>query len=880
VKAGRERSITSDTRQGAADGPPRLLDSGVDAIVVDWDAIRRPGGRVEPEELGPRLESLSHAGVDVMVMSIHDITELDGLVGARPAGPGRLFLCAGDEPDLFVVDDQGREPVDRRQVPPVTWLIGDLRDRGIGEQLVLFIGDGSVESGQFRALRVRADRESLLRYLDEQLARRAEHRLPAIDEDPAWILALGDDPVHGRALDALLSLGDGCFGARGEGDGGATSSPMVLAAGVYSTSHDSPQLLPGPLWNRLELEGARPDQSDGRRRVLDLRTGVVTNAEPCAGGVVRSLWFNALGRPGFMAMRAEGPLGAIEPGAPIRPPPPMDGVTCTGQVRADRAWYAVTAATGAGITVAASQRRMPSASNGALESFERLAVYVADPCRTPSTDIALDLLHRAEEDGFDRALAEHRRDWAARWSDAEVSIDGDPETELAVRFAIFHLLASVADTGEAAVGARGLSGPAYGGHVFWDADVFVLPAVAAMHPRAARAMLEYRIRRLDAARQLAAERGFDGARFPWESARDGDDVTPRLYKDTGGTVTPIHTGACEEHIVADVAWAAWHYSQWSGDDEFLIGAGRPLLTETARYWASRVHRDESGRAHILGVIGPDEYHEHVDDNAFTNVMARWNLRTAADVIDPHRADRSGPAREWRVIADELVDGMETSTGRYEQFAGFDDLEPLLITESADPPVAADILLGWDRVRQAQVVKQADVLMLHHLVPEEVAPGSLGVNLDFYLPRTAHGSSLSPAIHASLLARADRADAGRDLLRLACRLDLDDLTGMTGGGLHLATMGGVWQAIGFGFAGLRASDGVLHLDPRLPVKWKRLGLNLRFRGRRLRLGLRPDEVEVTADGPVRVCLPGMAPEEVTASGGRFVHRSGQWTRRTT
>jgi trehalose/maltose hydrolase-like predicted phosphorylase len=268
-------------------------------------------------------------------------------------------------------------------------------------------------------------------------------------------------------------------------------------------------------------------------------------------------------------------------------------------------------------------------------------------------------------------------------------------------------------------------------------------------------------------------------------------VTPTSAPGPDGQVVAIRTGELEEHIVADVAWAARRYAAWTGDQAFLDGPGRELVLEGARYWASRASLDAQGRAHIDGVIGPDEYHEDVGDNAFTNVMARWHLRRAADLVGA--AGATGPAAAeaaaWRRLAAALVDGFDPRTGIYEQFAGFHRLEPLLISAFAKPPVAADLLLGPARVQAAQVVKQADALMLHLLVPQETAPGSLGPNLAYYVPRTAHASSLSPAVHAALLARAGQTDQALAMLELACRLDLDDLTGTTAQGLHLANLGG-------------------------------------------------------------------------------------------
>jgi trehalose/maltose hydrolase-like predicted phosphorylase len=304
-------------------------------------------------------------------------------------------------------------------------------------------------------------------------------------------------------------------------------------------------------------------------------------------------------------------------------------------------------------------------------------------------------------------------------------------------------------------------------------------------------------------------------------------------------------------VTADVAWAAAHYAAWCGDRTFLAGPARGLLTSTARYWASRCRVDAAGRAHIDGVIGPDEYHESVDDNAYTNVMARWNLRAAALATRGSGGAQEAEARRWCELAGRLVDGYDPATGRYEQFAGYDRLDPLVVADFAAPPVAADVLLGRHRVAASQIIKQPDVLMLHHLVPDEVAPGSLGPNLDYYGPRTAHGSSLSPAIMASLMARAGRPDEALEMLRVALAVDLRDLTGTTAAGLHLATLGGTWQAVLAGFAGVRVRDGVLRVAPHLPAAWQSLEVRFRCLGRHVRLVVRPGRAEISTDGPVTV-----------------------------
>jgi trehalose/maltose hydrolase-like predicted phosphorylase len=323
----------------------------------------------------------------------------------------------------------------------------------------------------------------------------------------------------------------------------------------------------------------------------------------------------------------------------------------------------------------------------------------------------------------------------------------------------------------------------------------------------------------------------------------------------------VSTGPEEEHIVADVAWAAVHYAAWTGDDAFLAGAGRDLVVDTARYWADRIRTDAAGRGHIDGVMGPDEYHAGVDDSAFTNVMARWNLRQGADLLS--RSGGDDEAGLWRNTANRLVDGWNPERGLYEQFAGYFDLEPLVMSQVASPPVAADLLLGAHRVSRSQLIKQPDVLMLHHLVPDAVREGSLAPCLDFYGPRTAHGSSLSPAIHAALLARAGQPERALEMFRMAARLDLDDLTGTTAEGLHLATMGGVWQALAFGFLGVRVNQGILSVDPCLPRDWRALGLRFHFRRRPVSVRAELDRVTITSTAALLVQIGHQPPKHLEA-----------------
>lgn len=675
--------------------------------------------------------------------------------------------------------------------------------------------------------------------LERQLALRQERRVPAVDDDPAWTVELPADPVRARAAESIGALSDGWAGTRGtREEDGAGTLPLFAVGGVYDDDRP-PQLLAGPDWTSLPVEDGCPD-----RRTLDLRTGLLARRAVRPGGL-RSVRFMPLDAPGGLVLRAEGPAGTLGPAA-------VDGPVVTRRGGEEG---------GGGIVVVARDR--PGAT-GDRQVVDRLAAWAAAPRGVPDEEEAAARLASLETSGFDRLLAEHRAAWARRWAAAGVAIEGDPELDRAARFALFHLLVAAHAGGESAVGARGLSGAAYGGHVFWDADVYVLPALAAVAPAAARGVVEYRIRRLPAAQALARAVGARGARFPWESGLDGEDVTPRQVGGPTGAPVPVLTGRDEEHIVADVAWGAVRYAAWTGDRSVLTGPGRGLLVETARYWASRIQVDRRGRGHLRGVMGPDEYHDDVDDNAFTNVMARWNLRQAAALLD-EVGDERAEAAAWRALADALVDGWDPERGAYEQFAGYWDLEPRLVADIGDPPLAVDVLLGPDEVRRTQLVKQADVLMLHHLVPEELRPGSLAADLDVYGPRTAHGSSLSPAVHASLLARAGRPDEALELFRIAARLDLDDLTGTTAGGLHLATMGGLWQALAQGFLGLRPGPDGLALDPVLPAAWT--GLRLRFSvvGQVVEVAAGHEAVTVACTAPLVVRLAGRGPSTCAPPG---------------
>jgi len=712
--------------------------------------------------------------------------------------------------------------------------------------------------------------------------------LPTPPDEPEWAGVIGGaDPAREPARDVRLAMVDGVSGTLG--------SPLVdyppaqrqvYVAGVHRGTGSDSNLLHGPDWTRL---AGRLDERQPVRRILDLRNGLVHHDLATELGHVRAVSFASRARPGVEGLRAEGR------GARSRPSGVPSVSPAEGPAGDDPA-VRVRGAAG-GIAVAVHE---DVTGSGESRRLDRIVAVRASGHRLPTEAATRSLLHRAADAGFDRLLAEQRSAWAARWADADILIEGDPEMQRAVRFALFELMAQAPDRGEAAIGARGLTGFKYRGHVFWDTDVFALPFLAATRPRAARAVLEYRVRRLDAARAAAREAGFAGAWIPWESAADGRDVTPDWI--TGADGLPLHvlTGRHELHIVSDVAWAAATYADWTGDRAFAAGPGGELVVETARFWASRFERAADGSAHLSGVIGPDEYHNLIADNAFTNVMARWNLRRAAAWADTTAGGDAGDGAgigsvgsggsagfsapdaaervAWLELAGRIADGFDRTTGLYQQFRGFFELEPIKIVELATRPLSGEVFLGRDRVASTQCVKQPDVLMMYHLVPDELVPGTLAANLDFYDPRTSFGSSLGPGIHAALMARAGRPEDGLAALRLAAFIDLDDAHSQSAEGLHIATMGSLWQAVVLGFAGIRPVGAVLTIDPHLPAEWRVLEVPFRLRGARTRVRIEHDRVHVWADRPVTVRFAGLEPI-VVGRGARVILRTGDGWRAT-
>lgn len=502
------------------------------------------------------------------------------------------------------------------------------------------------------------------------------------------------------------------------------------------------------------------------------------------------------------------------------------------------------------------------AAGESLAVTKFVAVYtsrdVADPLQAAQQKVQA--MQRA---GYESLLAENRAAWRRFWQAADVIIEGDDEAQTALRHGLFQLrIAAPTHDQHVSIGAKALSGFGYHGHVFWDTEIFVLPFFSYTQPQLARNMLLYRYHTLPGARRKAAANGFRGAQFPWESAETGDEVTPTWvphFEDPTRLVR-IWTGDIELHISADIAYAARQYWQISGDDDFWRDFGAPILLETALFWGDRVQR-EGQRFVLRDVIGPDEYHEHVDNNIYTNYIARWHLQTALETLEWLHAVAPEKAAElvqrlglddallahWRDVVDNIVLLQDPESGLMEQFEGFFDLEDVDWEPHAGRTRSMQAILGIEGANRAKVLKQPDALALLALFGHHFDEQTWRANWDYYAPITDHsyGSSLGPAMHAWVAARMAKVDEAYEHFIRAARADLYDVRGNAGDGIHAASAGGLWQAAIFGFAGLQINDGQATVRPHLPRHWKRLAFRFRHLGKTCAVEITHEGGEVTS-----------------------------------
>jgi alpha,alpha-trehalose phosphorylase len=484
----------------------------------------------------------------------------------------------------------------------------------------------------------------------------------------------------------------------------------------------------------------------------------------------------------------------------------------------------------------------------------------------------------AQLSGWDGLLAEQGRYLDDFWAGADVDVDGDPEIQQAVRFGLFHILQAGARGESRPIAAKGLTGPGYDGHTFWDCETFVLPVLTYTQPQAAANVLRWRHMVLPEAREHAAALGLAGAAFPWRTIR-GQECSGYW---------PAGTAAF--HINADIADAVLRYVDATGDVTFEREVGLELLVETARLWHKLGHYDTRGKFRIDGVTGPDEYSATVDNNIYTNLMAQQNLCAAADVCERHPdlaeplGVSDGERTAWRKAAAAMTIPFDDELGIHQQHESF--------TEHAEwdfagtPPSKYPLLLHFPyfELYRKQVIKQADLVLAMHLRGDMFTAEQKARNFAYYEARTVRDSSLSACTQAVLAAETGHLELAHDYLAEAALVDLQDRQLNTRDGLHMAALAGAWTAVVDGFGGMRTSGRELAFAPRLPPDISRLAFRIRYRGRKLRLQITAvqttyelldgDPLPITHHGepvlltgvpvvllnpPIRVSVPAKQPE---------------------
>jgi len=494
------------------------------------------------------------------------------------------------------------------------------------------------------------------------------------------------------------------------------------------------------------------------------------------------------------------------------------------------------------------------------------ATYRLDALREHS----LNHIRRICEIGHCNLLAAHKNAWKDKvWDVAPITIDSTNEyDQLAIRFAQYHMMAMTpAHDNRMNIGAKGLSGEGYKGHTFWDTEIFLLPYFTYQMPAIARSLLEYRYNTLAGAHKKAQENGYIGAQFPWESAwLDDGEVTPiwGAADIITGKATKIWSGFIEQHITSDIAFATWQYFQITNDQDFMDNYGYELLMDTAKFWASRLEWNAAENIyHINNVIGPDEYKEHINNNAFTNYMAHWNIKTAMTYyteLKNHRPellkrlDKKLDLATTYPLWASRVEKIYLPQPRPEdlliaQDDTYLDLEIIDLTKYKNQENVGSMFKDYnlEQVNKIQVSKQADIMVLFYLLENLFSPEVKKANWAYYEPKTLHDSSLSLSTHSVLATDMKDSKMAYNLFKKATEIDLGPNMETSNHGIHAASLGGIWQCIVNGFGGVRMLNGQLRIEPRLPDAWHQLSFRINWHGEQLLIDVKGAEFSVKKIG---------------------------------
>lgn len=941
-------------------GPVSLVLDRLDAVLFDLDAVLDAGPREAAVELLARLRA---AGVAVAGMSARrHCAGLDGLVDVVVDGAVAAAMALAGPPDPAVYLEAAR----RLGVDPGRAAVVDGSAAGVAAGrrggFVLVVGVGR-RGDKAELIEAGADL-----VVSDLAAVRVEGSGPLSDGWHLTYHPTGEAGEGMR--ETLCTLANGYVGTRAAATwvaAGGVHYPGTYLAGVYNRlvsdvadrRVERESLVNAPNWLPLSFSadggpflGESGVTVTAEELRLDLRCGVLRRryqvTDPAGRRTsVTERRLVSMADPHLAAISVD--LLAENWSGRLRVRSGIDGTCCADQTAEARqlahchlrlagagedpdgvAWLAARTTQSDVLIAEAARTRVDGASQpaqlhpGARSITHQHSVELARAARCHVEKVVVIHTSRdraisepvtaarqavADAPGFAELLAAHRAAWARLWSQASIEIDAAGRPAGVVNLHLFHLLQVAAphvaelDTG---LGARGLHGEGYEGHVFWD-ELFVFPVLNLRFPRVSRALLRYRHRRLPAARRMARAAGEAGARFPWQSGSDGRDETPRmLFNPRSGRWMPDRS-ANQRHVGLAVAYNYWQHWQTTGDDAFFFEDGAEVLFEVARHFAHLAGFDEQlGRFRIRGVMGPDEFHDGypwtdtagIDDNAYSNVLTAWVLSRAVELAERLSRDRRGDMLTRLGIDDaELAHFDEVSRRLYvpfhdgiiSQFAGYGQLEPIDLDAYRDRYGnigRLDLILEaeGDTVRRYQVAKQADALMLCYLfslrelrrifnrlgyqLPDEM----LQRTIDYYLARTTHGSTLSRVVHSWVDARRDRRASWQRFTRALAADMADTQGGTTAEGVHLGAMAGTIDILQRCYTGLEARARTLVLDPALPNELDHLRLNLAYRGHHLDIRISHDELAVaSAPGRAAPIAVELADRRLTLHPGDHVHR---------
>ena len=478
---------------------------------------------------------------------------------------------------------------------------------------------------------------------------------------------------------------------------------------------------------------------------------------------------------------------------------------------------------------------------------------------------ALRKIKELENETYDNLIKKSIAKWQHIWEKMDIQIDAkDNFDQLAIRFALYHMIIMTPEhDNRYSISSKGLSGERYKGHTFWDTETFILPMFMFEFPQIARNLLEYRYLSLPAAKQKAQKKGFQGAMYPWESAWINYGEAAPIWGGVDintGKNTIIPTGFIEQHISADIAFAVNQYFSITNDRDFMDKYGFEIIFETASFWASRAELDNNTEQYVIkDIMGPDEYKIYVNNNAYTNYMAHWNIQKAIDLYAMLKDENSEilsrlettlelkPKLDlWKKVVEKLYLPKQNDNQIIPQDDSYLNKEDADLSKYKGQSQTRTIFQDYnlDRINQMQVTKQADVLMLFYMLENKFSSDVKKSNWDYYEPRTLHDSSLSLSIHTILAADILSTEDAYSFFERASRVDIGLNMKSSDEGIHAGAMGGIWQDVVFGFGGVRVKDGMLHINPRLPQKWKSFEFPINWRGDKLKVITTKKAIEIT------------------------------------